>query len=68
MAGMNGAAGERFWRTAPWVSFVALLLAWEGLARSGLVTPFMLPAFSVVVERIGSDAMSGDLLDRKSVV
>jgi ABC-type nitrate/sulfonate/bicarbonate transport system permease component len=40
---------------------VALLLAWEGVARSKLVTPFMLPAFSIVVERIWGDVVSGDL-------
>jgi ABC-type nitrate/sulfonate/bicarbonate transport system permease component len=42
-------------------SVVALLVAWELYARSGKVTPFQLPAFSVVLERIWSDAQSGDL-------
>lgn len=58
---MNGARGGLLWRAAPWVSIITVLLAWEGVARSGLVTPFMLPAFGVVMERIWSDAISGDL-------
>jgi ABC-type nitrate/sulfonate/bicarbonate transport system permease component len=43
------------------ISVVVLLAAWEIVARSGLLTPFQLPAFSVVVERIWTDAISGDL-------
>ena len=42
-------------------SVVVLLAAWEILARSGTFTPFQLPALSVVLERIGNDAISGDL-------
>ncbi len=42
-------------------SILVLLLAWELFARSGRVTPFMLPPFSAVVERIYSDAVAGDL-------
>jgi len=49
-------------RATPWVVIVAAVAAWESVARSGVVTPFMLPAFSVVAERIWSDATSGDLL------
>jgi len=59
---MNGSRDRIFWRAVPWISIASVVLFWEGVARSGLVTPFMLPAFSVVVERIGSDAVSGDLL------
>ena len=43
-------------------SIVALAIAWEAFSRSGAVTPFMLPALSAVLERIWSDAISGDLL------
>jgi ABC-type nitrate/sulfonate/bicarbonate transport system permease component len=50
------------WWVARWISVAVLLLAWEGLARSGLVTPFMLPPLTVVLARIWSDALSGDLL------
>jgi ABC-type nitrate/sulfonate/bicarbonate transport system permease component len=42
-------------------SVVLLLIAWEVFARSGRVTPFMLPPFSVVVERIYADTVSGEL-------
>jgi ABC-type nitrate/sulfonate/bicarbonate transport system permease component len=44
------------------LSIVGLLVAWELVARSGAVTPFMLPRFSAVAERIYADAMSGELL------
>ena len=44
-----------------WVSVVALVAAWELFARSGTVTPFVLPALSDVLLRIWSDAVSGDL-------
>lgn len=42
-------------------SILILLIAWEIFARSGKVTPFMLPPFSAVLERIGADAVSGKL-------
>jgi ABC-type nitrate/sulfonate/bicarbonate transport system permease component len=42
-------------------SILVVLLAWELFARSGKVTPFMLPAFSVVLARIYTDAVGGDL-------
>ena len=42
-------------------SILVLLIAWELFARSGKVTPFMLPPFSAVVARIYTDAVGGDL-------
>ncbi len=59
-------------RTFGWVALrlapiAALLVAWEIFARSGAVTPFMLPPFSVVVARIYQDALSGDLFINASV-
>ena len=42
-------------------SILVLLIAWEVFARSGKVTPFMLPPFSAVAERIFADAIAGDL-------
>ncbi len=42
-------------------SLVLLLVAWELIARSGKVTPFMLPPLSAVVARIYDDAASGPL-------
>lgn len=41
-------------------SIIVLLVAWEILAHTDLVTPFLLPAFTVVVERIVSDMAAGD--------
>ena len=42
-------------------SVAVLLAAWEILARSGTFTHFQLPALSAVLDRIWSDAWSGDL-------
>jgi len=42
-------------------SILLLLIAWELTARSGLFTPFQLPALSVVIQRIWDDAVSGEL-------
>jgi ABC-type nitrate/sulfonate/bicarbonate transport system permease component len=42
-------------------SILVVLIAWELFARSGRVTPFMLPPFSAVAERIYADAVAGDL-------
>jgi ABC-type nitrate/sulfonate/bicarbonate transport system permease component len=50
------------WGIARIFSVLALALAWELFARSGAVTPFMLPKLSAVLERIWSDLVSGDLL------
>jgi ABC-type nitrate/sulfonate/bicarbonate transport system permease component len=57
----------RLARTTAWAfarvfSILALLAAWEIFARSGSFTPFQLPAFSAVIERIWSDTVSGDLV------
>ncbi len=49
------------WAGTRVISIVALLAAWELVARSGIVTPFQLPALSKVLERIWSDGTSGDL-------
>jgi ABC-type nitrate/sulfonate/bicarbonate transport system permease component len=59
--------GTRWLRAIAWgvvrsLPILALALAWELLARSGTVTPFMLPRLSAVLERIWSDGVSGDLL------
>ena len=41
---------------------IALLLVWEELARSHILSAFLLPAPSVVLGRIWNDVQSGDLL------
>jgi ABC-type nitrate/sulfonate/bicarbonate transport system permease component len=43
-------------------TIVLLLLVWEGLARSGMVSRFMLPPLAPVIERIGEDIASGDFI------
>jgi ABC-type nitrate/sulfonate/bicarbonate transport system permease component len=60
-------AASRMLRSAGWgiarvISIIALAAGWELFARSGAVTPFMLPPLSAVVERIWSDLVGGDLL------
>jgi len=60
-AALQGAARAFGASVAGWSSVIVLAAAWEGIARSGEVTAFMLPALSVVLERVWSDALSGDL-------
>lgn len=43
------------------LSLLLVAIGWEFAARIGVVTPFLLPPLSVVIERIWSDAVSGDL-------
>ncbi|HVM79859.1 MAG TPA: ABC transporter permease subunit [Stellaceae bacterium] len=38
-----------------------LLLAWEGLARLHVFTPFLLPSLTTVLERLAKDTMTGQL-------
>jgi taurine transport system permease protein len=42
-------------------SLLALVVAWEAAARSGVVTPFLLPPLSAVLARVWEDAASGEL-------
>lgn len=49
------------WGIARVFSILVLIVAWEGLARSGMFTSFVLPSLSSVIARIGTDATSGDL-------
>jgi len=55
------------WGFARVGSVLALLVAWEALARTGTFTPFVLPSLSSVVERIGADARSGELFINMSL-
>jgi len=55
------------WGIARALPILGLALAWEMLARSGTVTPFMLPRLSAVLELIWIDAVSGDLLINTSL-
>src|SRR5947199_6748531 len=42
-------------------SLIVLVAAWEVAARSGIVTPFLLPPLSAVLARVYEDAASGEL-------
>jgi ABC-type nitrate/sulfonate/bicarbonate transport system permease component len=45
-----------------WASILALLAAWEILARAHVFSDFLLPSFSGVIVRLAGDVVSGDLL------
>lgn len=49
------------WNLIAWLPVIALLVLWEVVARSGLVTPFQLPSLTNVIGRIISQAQSGEL-------
>jgi len=49
-------------RVAGALPLIALVVAWEGLARAHVLSSFLLPPLSAVLERIWDDAASGDLL------
>ena len=48
---------------ARWAVIIVLLIAWEVVARNGLVTAFMLPPLSDVVARIVHDATDSNLAE-----
>ncbi len=54
-------ARSLLWGFARVSSVLLLLLVWEALSRSGKFTPYQLPAPTAVLERIWSEALSGDL-------
>jgi ABC-type nitrate/sulfonate/bicarbonate transport system permease component len=58
LAGLGRAAATRL---AGSLSLIAVVLLWQLIAQSGIVTPFLLPPISVVLERIWADALAGDL-------
>jgi ABC-type nitrate/sulfonate/bicarbonate transport system permease component len=60
-AARRARAQEIAWRVAPLVSIGLLIAAWEIVARSGTVTPYLLPSVGVVLSRIVEDAVAGDL-------
>jgi ABC-type nitrate/sulfonate/bicarbonate transport system permease component len=48
-------------RLAGLSSLIAVVLAWDSLARSGLLSAFLLPPISAVLARVWDDAASGEL-------
>jgi len=67
MARVTDTGRRLAWGAARLAPIIVLLAAWEMFARSGAVTPFMLPALSAVAERIYEDAAGGDLFLNISV-
>jgi taurine transport system permease protein len=43
------------------VPLIALVLGWEALSRSGVVSTFLLPPLSAVLQRVWDNALSGEL-------
>ena len=54
-------ARQAFERFGPYLTISLLLIAWELASRLELVIPFLLPPLSVVLTRIATDFMSGQL-------
>jgi taurine transport system permease protein len=44
---------------APFGSIAVLMLVWEGFARSGLLTPFLLPSLGTIFARVFADVIDG---------
>ena len=53
-----GVVGRRAGAIVP---LLALIVTWEAASRSGIVTPFLLPPISAVLERVWQDALTGEL-------
>jgi len=53
-----GFVGRRLGAILP---LIVLVIGWEAVARSGVVTAFLLPPISAVLERVWDDAASGEL-------
>ena len=56
---LGAAMGRRVGSLLP---LIALVLAWEVSSRSGVVSSFLLPPLSAVLERVWDDALSGELI------
>ncbi len=54
--------GQMFGNVVGWLPLLVIFAAWEIVARSGLVSAFLLPSFSSVIMRIFDDVAEGDLI------
>ncbi|HEY4470408.1 MAG TPA: hypothetical protein VGN21_04495, partial [Stellaceae bacterium] len=54
-------AGAITRRAGAIVPILVLVVGWETASRSGVVTPFLLPPISAVLDRVWQDALSGEL-------
>jgi ABC-type nitrate/sulfonate/bicarbonate transport system permease component len=55
---LAAAIGRRIGSLLP---LIVLVLGWEALSRGGVVSTFLLPPLSAVLQRVWDDALSGDL-------
>ena len=46
-------------KAAPFGSIIVLMLIWEGFAKSGILTPFLLPSIETIFARVITDIASG---------
>ena len=46
-------------KAAPFGSIIVLMLIWEGFAKSGILTPFLLPSIETIFTRVIADIASG---------
>ncbi len=46
-------------KAAPFGSIIVLMLIWEGFAKSGILTPFLLPSIETIFTRVFADVVSG---------
>jgi ABC-type nitrate/sulfonate/bicarbonate transport system permease component len=56
--GLAAAIARHFGGLLP---LLALVVCWEALSRSGIVSTFLLPPLSAVLQRVWEDALSGEL-------
>src|ERR1700733_12806819 len=49
-------------RVAGMLPLIVLVVAWEALARAHILSAFLLPPLTVVLDRVWDDVLSGDLL------
>jgi ABC-type nitrate/sulfonate/bicarbonate transport system permease component len=61
LPGLSALARRLGTALAPFVGVATLAIAWEAIARSGTVTPFMLPSLGTVLMHIRGDAVGGEL-------
>ncbi|HWD60746.1 MAG TPA: ABC transporter permease [Stellaceae bacterium] len=52
-------AGQRVAGALP---LIAVVIAWEAVARAHILSSFLLPSLTVVLERVWEDTLSGDLV------
>ena len=49
-----------FWKIAPAISIAAVFLLWEVIGASGFFNTYLLPPFTQVLRRVGTDIITGE--------